>query len=342
MIGNSNIRMDKLEDLDTITFADFLSRLGLQNHVGFTIHQFQHTIDLVITRETSSCIAEVRKGFISLDNAFINDVLMVEKCYKTKTKVSFRKIKPFTPEEFKHDLAKFSKTFISLDEPLAIWSMSKKSTLTDIPNKHTQLETKVVKITHRQPWFNDHKGCEIILRCKKDHDWNNDPTAYSWNAFYQQRHFVSKFMDLAKWNYYLDCIKEHCFDTKPIFSMQNKMLKKSSNTPLPDHEDLTDLVNGFNNFFVDKVSNMRHLVPMGSNPTSQKYIEDQCTTDMRYSSFKQVIIETITNIIRNAPSESCKLDPLPISLVKEFTTEPSPTLTKLVNRSISIREFSDN
>ena len=65
--------------------------------------------------------------------------------------------------------------------------------------------------------------------------------------------------------------------------MANKMLEESSNTPLPDHEDLMDLVNRFNNFLVDKISNiMRNLVPTQSNPTDPKYIEDQYTTDMRY------------------------------------------------------------
>ena len=63
---------------------------------------------------------------------------------------------------------------------------------------------------------------------------------------------------------------------------------------------------------------------------------------MRYSSFKQVTTETITNIIRNAPSKSCELDPFPISLIREFATELTLTLTKLVNRSISTGEFSGN
>ena len=87
---------------------------------------------------------------------------------------------------------------------------------------------------------------------------------------------------------------------------------------------------------------MRNLVPTESNPTDPKYIEDQYTTDMSYSSFKQVTTETITNIIRNAPSKSCKLDPLPIGLVKELAIELALTPTKLVNRSISTGEFSGN
>ena len=311
MIGSFNIRMDKLEDLDTITFADFLSGLGLQHHVGFTTHWFQHTIDLVITRQTSSCIAEVRKGFTLFNHAFINAVLMVEKSNKTKNEVSFRKIKFSPPEEFKCDLAEFSKTLFSLDEPLDHLVHEYNTTLMDILNKHTPLKTKMVKTTHRQPWFNDYIICEIILRCKKEYDWNNDPTANRWNAFYQQRWFVSNLMDSAKQDYYLDCMKEHRFDTKAIFSMANKMLGKSINTPLPDHEDLTGLANGFNNFFVDKISNiMRNVVPMESNPTDPKYIKDKYTTDMSYSLFKQVTVETITIIMRNASSKFCELDTL--------------------------------
>ena len=83
-------------------------------------------------------------------------------------------------------------------------------------------------------------------------------------------------MDSAKWNYYLDYTKEHHLDTKAIFSMANKMLRKSPNTPKPDQEDLTDLANGFNNSLVDKISNsMRKLHRNGEYLTDPKYIEDQ-------------------------------------------------------------------
>ena len=211
--------------------------------------------------------------------------------------------------------------FVILDEPLDHLIYECNTTLAEILNKHAPLKTKTVKTIHRQPWFNDCKRCEIILRCKKVNDWNNNPTVYRWNTFYQQRCFVSNLINSAKQNYYLDYINEQHFDIKVIFSMANKMPGKSSNTPIPDHEDLTDMTNGFNNLFVDKNSNiMRNLVPMESNPSDPKYIEDQYTTDMRYSSIKQVTTETITNIIGNAPSTSSELDLLPIGIVKEFTT----------------------
>ena len=86
MIGDFIIRMDNPEDSDTITLADFLSGLGLWNHVGFATHQSQHTIDLAITRETLSCIAEVRKGFTLSDHAFISAVLKVESALKPRLK----------------------------------------------------------------------------------------------------------------------------------------------------------------------------------------------------------------------------------------------------------------
>ena len=130
---------------------------------------------------------------------------------------------------------------------------------------------------------------------------------------------------------------------KPFSPWQIKCLEKAQIPPLPDHKDLTDLVNGFDNFFVDKISNiMRNVIPMESNPTDPKYIEHQYTTDMKYSSFKQITAETITNIIRNALSRFCELYPLPISLVKEFTTVLAPTLTKLENTSNSTGKCSGN
>ena len=113
--------------------------------MGFATHQSQHTIDLVITREILSCIAEVRKGFTLSNHAFISAVLIVEKCNKTKTEVTFRKIKSITLEEFKDDLAEFSKTFVSLDELLDHLVHEYNTMLTDILNKHAPLKTKTVK-----------------------------------------------------------------------------------------------------------------------------------------------------------------------------------------------------
>ena len=63
---------------------------------------------------------------------------------------------------------------------------------------------------------------------------------------------------------------------------------------------------------------------------------------MRYSSYKQITTETITIILGNAPSKSYDLDPLPIGIVREFTTELAPILTKLVNMSMSPGELSGN
>ena len=149
-------------------------------------------------------------------------MLTVEKCNKTKTKLSFRKIKSITLEEFKHDLAKFSKTFVSLDETLDHLVHEFSTTLIDILNKHTPLKTKTIKGSHRQPWFNDCIKCEIILRCKKEHDWDNDHTVYSLNAFYQQRYFVSNHMDSANGITILITSKSIILTPKPSSPWQTK------------------------------------------------------------------------------------------------------------------------
>ena len=51
LLGDFNIHVNKLHEEEAITFRDFLSSFGLQNHVLFPTHRSQNILDLVITHE---------------------------------------------------------------------------------------------------------------------------------------------------------------------------------------------------------------------------------------------------------------------------------------------------
>ena len=58
--------------------------------------------------------------------------------------------------------------------------------------------------------------------------------------------------------------------------------------------------------------------------------------DKALKGFRQVSIEETIKYIMKSPSKSCKLDPVPIDLLKEAIHEIAPTLMNLINTSLNL------
>ena len=87
---------------------------------------------------------------------------------------------------------------------------------------------------------------------------------------------------------------------------------------------------------------MMNLKPSDNNPIDLKYIESCKTTDVKFEEFSLIEEDTIKAIVRLAPSKSCELDTLPISLLKEYLDVTAPALRDLVNKSMKSSIMSTN
>ena len=141
---------------------------------------------------------------------------------------------------------------------------------------------------------------------------------------------------MARQTFYMNYIAEHKFNTISIYAMSFKLLGKITDNPLPEHDSKLDLANKFNNYFKDKIDTiMMNLTPGDGNPIDTKYIESHWTTDVKFEEFSLIEEDKVKTIVRSAPSKSCELDPLPISLLKEHLDVIAPALRDLVNNSRS-------
>ena len=62
LLGDFNIHINKLNDEEVVTFHDFLSSFGLQNHILFPIHKSQNILDLVTTHESTDIVSNFMQG----------------------------------------------------------------------------------------------------------------------------------------------------------------------------------------------------------------------------------------------------------------------------------------
>ena len=90
----------------------------------------------------------------------------------------------------------------------------------------------------------------------------------------------------------------------------------------------------FNDYFISKITTiMDNLRPQDPIDTDQSLLEDHYLTDKRFGDFEVLDEEKVLQLIKDTPTKTCALDPLPTALVKNQSEVLSPYLTKIINIS---------
>ena len=103
LLGDFNIHVNKLHDEDAITFQDFLSSFGLQNHVLFPTHRSQNILDLVITHESTELVSNFRQGEMISDHFAVLFDLHIPSRPRHERLIKFRKAKEIDASSFATD-----------------------------------------------------------------------------------------------------------------------------------------------------------------------------------------------------------------------------------------------
>ena len=168
LMGDLNIHMDDKADPGTVTFTDLWDSLGLVNHTQFPTHVSGHTLDLIITQEDSNDILTVARGHMLSDHHFIDIMLKSASETVECERITYRKLKNISPQDFSNNvgniLGELDLEAMDLFQAVETFNNSLKSVL----NKHAPVKSHIVKVMHKQPWFDDKIKSEIILRRKKE------------------------------------------------------------------------------------------------------------------------------------------------------------------------------
>ena len=238
-IGDFNIHLDA-NNPETTTFNDFMECFNLKNLVSFPTHIHQHTLDLILDDIDNSIVQGVRKGHLLSDHNFINMTLAVSRPKPDKVCKIVRKLKQMNHQELRDDII----NELVLDTTqLAKLIQNYDRTHRQLPDKHAPVKFKIVRKNHEQSRFNECIKSEIILRWKKERQWENDNTENSFRAFYNQRQFVANLIRKYQKQHYNEAPLEHKYDAKAIFKITNKLLFQDESMPLPAEPNLNQISN---------------------------------------------------------------------------------------------------
>ena len=86
VLGDVNIHLDNQTLHHTVEFIQSLERHGLQQHIQVTTHHHGHTLDALISRDTSTLLTDFEVEYMNLcndDDDLIRDHYSIVKLYHT-------------------------------------------------------------------------------------------------------------------------------------------------------------------------------------------------------------------------------------------------------------------
>ena len=120
-------------------------------------------------------------------------------------------------------------------------------------------------------------------------------------------------------------ITSNAGNSKKLWSVLNDLQRKDRATPPSTSDISAETLSGF---FQDKVRAVRDDTSTADAPTFTNL------TDASFTSFQPCSMEEVRKLLIRSPPESCSLDPLPTSILREFLDELLPFICTMYNVSL--------
>ncbi len=146
----------------------------------------------------------------------------------------------------------------------------------------------------------------------------------------------------TKKKYYTNQVQSCLNDHKSLFSIINKLLHRSSSSPLPTSDNPAALAQSFADFFLSKIDKINHQLDCTDHKESQAVIINEQISKLLLHAFTPVSEADVVKLIKGYPIKSCPLDPLPAAVFKETYMTMIPVITNIVNESLTTAVMPSN
>ena len=186
------------------------------------------------------------------------------------------------------------------------------------------------------------KSYEVIrARRKAERIWRKSKSAYDLSVFKAKKNHATFIMNQARCEYYANHIQENSSNQRKLFQTTKALLCDAKDVSFPPGNS-DQLANDFGNFFAQKIEriswSLADLSAQSQSPPPAD--EHSACVDGRFTSFKSLTQDQLRMLIDKAAKKSCKLDPVPTSIVVQSLDILLPVITRLVNLSFETGRFA--
>ena len=202
--------------------------------------------------------------------------------------------------------------------------------LSSLLDKHAPLKTK--RLNKPAPvWITQQYRDAKRHRRQFERAWRRNPSIQNRSKLRRQINKCNSIINKSKGQFYTDIINNNSADSNKLWrELGNVLHRKSRITTLPEGKNDKSLANLFSSFFTDKITRIHNSF---TNQSANSILPD--ITPASFHNFSSVTETDVQKVLLGSPTKSCTLDPWPTFLVKEFSEILLPSVTKLVNCSLS-------
>jgi len=255
--GDFNIHVDQPSSPSALPFLDLLHDFSLTQLITFPTHSSGHTLDLLITRSTSTSISSINyfDPGISDHFALIFSITTSPQPKPSRVTKLIRSFRSIDPVAFSNDILS-SALFTSLDTSLESYLHLFNNTLTSILDNHAPLKTISSPSRPHKPFVTPEILIEKSRRSKLETAYRHSRTPDSRNAFKTQARYVAKLISAAKRDYFRRLIPHCSKQPRKLWSTLNSLLSRNPPPVLPGSFSSCTLANHFISFFDQKITKL--------------------------------------------------------------------------------------
>ncbi len=140
----------------------------------------------------------------------------------------------------------------------------------------------------------------------------------------------------TKKHYYNEAVMDCNGNQGTLFTILNRLLHRSSSSPLPTSESNATLAQNFGDFFLSKITKIQDSLhsPDIISPSNICDIEPLCPAPLEV--IEPVTPEDLSKLITAYSIKACPLDPIPARVFKLIYQVLLPVVVQIVNRSLSM------
>ena len=338
--GDYNFHVDDPSAPHILPFLDLLEAFNLTQHITFPTHNSGHTLDLLITRSTSSLISSTDYTYTPIsDHRFISSTLSIPINSRAPriTKLT-RPINSINTIDFSNDILA-STLYSSPASTLAPYLDQFSSVLSTLLDKHAPQKTTSCLSRPHKPFITPEIKTEKSKRSRLETIFRKNKTPENEANFKKQSKTVAKLISAARRTYFRNLITTCSQQPRKLWKALDNLLCRKPPPSLPNSTCPSSLASAFLQFFDDKIANLcARFTPL--TPTLvQNLNPPPPTAPPPLSDFLPATTLEVRNAILSSSNSTCSLDLIPTKLLKSCIDSLLPPITTIINLSLSEGTF---
>ena len=339
LVGDFNFHFERSDIREVRCLSGVMSSLGFSQFVSGPTHKKGHTLDLLFANDFYFKFDDINSIDYNISDhfpIFFDVPIRPNAVHLSKKQIIYRDFKSLDTVSFANSIVNDLNTVFDTNQDILNFSELVNvynSVITDKITCVAPEKTKTLSSFTTPRWLDGEYKKARANRRRLERKWKSSGLNSDKIAYFNQRDNCVDMANDKRTVYFNELIEINKGNVQALFKMANKIFDKNSGSrSLPQHENATSLADQFNNFYSEKVQQIRKKIPK-SNFDMQKY--STTFTGIPLFSFKPATVAELQEILKTSGIKTSFHDILPASVLKQVIDSLLPYICKLVNKSLS-------